>query len=139
LSRFVLDASVALGWIADEPPSPYALKIKQDLLSEGRAVVPTLWHLEMASWFAIAARRRVIDESQQRILLSALDGIIARAIETEVSAVSVRHALTTANHFQLSAYDAAYLDLALRERLPLATLDQKLRAAASKANVELLQ
>lgn len=102
-------------------------------------MVPTLWHLEMANWFAIAARRGVIDESQQRILLTALDGIIARAIETEVSAVSVREALATASRFQLSAYDAVYLDLALRERLPLATLDHKLRLAAKKAGVELLQ
>lgn len=139
MSRFVLDASVALGWIADEPPSPYALKIKQELLSEARAVVPTLWHLEIANWFAIAARRGVIDESQQRILLTALDGIVGRAIETEVGTVSVRQALATASHFQLSAYDAAYLDLAVREKLPLATLDQKLRLAAHKAGVELLQ
>ena len=88
MSRFVLDASVALGWIADEPPSRYALKIKQDLLSEGRAVVPALWHLEMANWFAIEARTRgAIDESQESILLTALDGIIARAIETDVTAV----------------------------------------------------
>lgn len=139
MSRFVLDASVALGWIADEPPSRYAVKIKQDLLSEGRAVVPALWHLEMANWFAIAARRGVIDESQESILLTALDGIIARAIETDVTAVSVRQALTTASRFQLSAYDAAYLDLAVRETLPLATLDQKLRLAAKKAGLELLQ
>jgi predicted nucleic acid-binding protein len=138
LIRFVLDAPVALGWIANAPPSPYAVKIKQDLLSEGRAVVPTLWHLEIANWFAIAARRRVIDESQESTLLFALDGIIGRAIETEVSGVSIRQALATANQFQLSAYDAAYLDLALRERLPLATLDQRLRLAAKKAGVELL-
>lgn len=139
MSRFVLDASVALGWIADEPPSQYAVKRKQDLLSEGRAVVPALWHLEMANWFTIAVRRGVIDESQKSILLTALDGIIARAIETEATAISVRQALATASRFHLSTYGAAYLDVALREGLPLATLDQKLRAAARSAGVALVQ
>ena len=139
MSRFVLDASVALGWIADDPASPYALKVKQGLLSEARAAVPALWHLEVANWFAIAARRRILDESQESILLAALDDIIARAIDTETSTVSIRQALSMASRFQLSAYDAAYLDLAQRERLPLATLDQRLRAAAKKAGVELLQ
>jgi predicted nucleic acid-binding protein len=139
VNRFVLDASVALGWIADEPPSPYALRIKQGLLNSRRAVVPALWHVEIANWFAVAGRRGVLDESQEGILLSALDGIVARAIDTETSPVSIRQALATARHFQLSAYDAVYLDLALRQHLPLATLDQQLRVAAKKAGAELLQ
>jgi predicted nucleic acid-binding protein len=139
LIRFVLDASAALGWVADNPPSPYALEIKQSLLNGARAVVPTLWHLEMANWFAIAQRRRVLDESETNRVLSALDVIVARAIDTETEGVSVRQVLSVANKFGLSAYDAAYLDLARREASPLATLDQSLRAAAKTAGVELFQ
>jgi predicted nucleic acid-binding protein len=139
LSRFVLDASAALGWVADNPPSPYALKIKQSLLNGARAVVPTLWHLEMANWFAIAVRRRVLDESETDRVLSALDVIVARAIDTETEGVSVRQVLLVANRFGLSAYDAAYLDLAHREGLPVATLDDRLRVAAKTAGVELFQ
>jgi predicted nucleic acid-binding protein len=139
LSRFVLDASAALGWIADNPPSPYALKIKQSLLNGARAVVPTLWHLEMANWFAIAQRRRVLDESEANRVLSALDVIVARAIDTETEVVSVRQVLHIANRFRLSAYDAAYLYLAQHESLPIATLDDRLRTAAKTAGVELFQ
>jgi predicted nucleic acid-binding protein len=139
LSRFVLDASAALGWIADNPPSPYALKIKQSLLNGARAVVPTLWHLEMANWFALAERRRVLDESQVSLVLSALDGIVSQAIDTETEVISIRQVLLTANRFRLSAYDAAYLDLAQQAGLPLATLDQRLGEAAKTAGVELFQ
>jgi predicted nucleic acid-binding protein len=139
LSRFVLDASAALGWVADDPPAPYALNIKQSLLNGARAVVPTLWHLEMANWFALAERRRVLDESQAHLVLSALDAIVSQAIETVREAISIRQVLRMANRFRLSAYDAAYLDLAQQEGLPLATLDQRLHAAAKAAGVELFQ
>jgi predicted nucleic acid-binding protein len=139
LSRFVLDASAALGWVADSPPTPYALSIKQSLLKGARAVVPTLWHLEMANWFALAKRRRVLDESQASLVLSALDAIVSQTIDTETEVISIRQVLQTANRFKLSAYDASYLDLAQQEGLPLATLDQRLRAAAKTAGVELFQ
>jgi len=137
LSLFVLDASAALGWVADNPPSPYALRIKQSLLNGARGLVPALWHLEMANWFAIAERRKVLDESDAGRVLSALDAIVAQAIDTDSEIISMRQVLSIANRYQLSAYDGAYLDLALREGLPLATLDQRLRAAAKKAGVEL--
>jgi predicted nucleic acid-binding protein len=139
LSLFVLDASAALGWVADNPPSPYALRIKQSLLNGARGLVPTLWHLEMANWFAIAERRKVLDESEAGRVLSALDAIVAQAIDTDSEIISMRQVLSIANRYQLSAYDSAYLDLAQQEGLPLATLDQRLRAAAKKAGVELFQ
>jgi predicted nucleic acid-binding protein len=139
LNRFVLDASAALGWVADTPPSSYAQSIKQKLLQGARAIVPSLWHLEIANWFAIAVRREVLDESQAARVLFALDVIVAQAVDTDPDIASIRQVLTIANRFQLSAYDAAYLDLALHTSLPLATLDDRLRAAAKKARVELLQ
>jgi predicted nucleic acid-binding protein len=139
LSLFVLDASAALGWVADNPPSPYALRIKQSLLNGARGLVPTLWHLEMANWFAIAERRKVLDESEAGRVLSALDAIVAQAIDTDSEIISMRQVLSIANRYQLSAYDSVYLDLAQQEGLPLATLDQRLRAAAKKAGVELFQ
>jgi len=139
LSLFVLDASAALGWVADNPPSPYALRIKQSLLNGARGLVPTLWHLEMANWFAIAERRKVLDESEAGRVLSALDAIVAQAIDTDSEIISMRQVLSIANRYQLSAYDSVYLDLAQQEGLPLATLDQRLRAAAKKAGVDLFQ
>jgi predicted nucleic acid-binding protein len=60
-----------------------------------------------------------------------IERIVAQAVETESDVVSVRQSLATARAFQLSSYDVVYLDLARRERLPLATLDDGLRAAAA--------
>jgi predicted nucleic acid-binding protein len=139
VNRFVLDASAALGWVADAPPSPYVLHIRQSLLNGARAIVPALWHLEVANWFAAAERRGVLDESQAELVLSALDVIVAQAVDTESDIASIRQVLTIASRYQLSAYDAAYLDLARHASLPLATLDERLRAAAKKAGVELFQ
>jgi predicted nucleic acid-binding protein len=138
LTRFVLDASVTLGWIADDPPSPYAVSVRRRLLDGDRAFIPALWHLEVANWFVVALRRKMIDDVNSDRCLSALDYVIAGAIDTETTPVNIRKTLDTARNFQLSAYDATYLDLSLREGLPLATLDKALRDAATRAGVKLL-
>lgn len=136
MTRFVLDASTALGWIVDDPRSSFATRVMQRLLDGDRAVVPSLWHLELANWFAVAQRRKVLDEPAVAHCLQAVDDIVAAAIDTEIAPFHMRKILNRAHTFQLSAYDAVYLDLALREGLPLATLDRSLRAAATKAGVE---
>jgi predicted nucleic acid-binding protein len=68
-----------------------------------------------------------------------IEQIVAQAVDTDSIAVSARRSLATARAFQLTAHDAVYLDLARRERLPLATLDERLRKAAAHAGVELLR
>jgi predicted nucleic acid-binding protein len=60
-------------------------------------------------------------------------------VDTDSIVVSARQSLATARAFQISAYDAVYLDLARREKLPLATLDDRLRKAAAHAGIELLR
>ena len=72
------------------------------------------------------------------LALLQLEQLCAQAIEIEADIVPMRQGLTTARAYQLSAYDSVYLDLALRAKLPLATLDLALRKAAGKAGVELL-
>ena len=138
MKRFVLDASVALAWFVDRPTAQYADRIRELLLLGNRAVVPALWQLEVANGFIIAERRRVLTSSDTVEALGNLDVVIAQAIEIDQDLVSMRRALHTAREFQLTAYDAVYLETALREELPLATLDRQLAAAASKAGVEIL-
>lgn len=138
MTRFVLDASVVLGWIADDPPSPYAVRVMKRLLDRDRAFVPALWHLEVANWFVVALRRKIIDDVDSDRCLLALDDVIAAAVDTETTPFHIRRTLETARSFQLSAYDATYLDLSLREGLPLATLDKALGEAATRAGVKLL-
>lgn len=138
MKRFVLDASVALGWFLGNPVPRYANRVKQFLLDGGRAVVPALWHLEMANGLAVAERRGILTVADADRCLVHIEQLLAQAIESKTDFFSVRQALTTARAFQLSAYDAVYLDTARRERLPLATLDQRLRAAATQADIDLL-
>jgi len=138
LKRFVVDASVALSWFVDRPASPYALRVKQELLDGAHAVVPALWHAEMANGLIVAERRRVLTASDVTGCLTDLEMLQAHAIETSSKLTTMRHALAIARAFQLSAYDALYLDTARVEDLSLATLDIALRAAAPRAGVELL-
>jgi predicted nucleic acid-binding protein len=138
LSRFVLDASIALAWFLDDPVSVYATRVRESLIAGMRAVVPALWHLEMANGLAVAERRRILASEDVASALTYVEQLTA-AIETNTDLVPIRQALNTARAFRLSAYDAVYLDLSRSESLPLATLDQTLRTAATRAGVELLR
>jgi predicted nucleic acid-binding protein len=139
VSDFVLDASVALAWVLDNPVPAYALEVRQDILDGKRGLVPALWHLEIANGLAMAERRRDLtaadaDDALDQILITA-----ASKLDTHMNLVLAREALANARTFQLTAYDAVYLELARQERLPLATLDKSLRASAAKAGVALLK
>lgn len=138
MKRFVLDASVALAWFLDNPVSVYAVRVKRDLIAGARAVVPALWHLEMANALVVAERRGILTATEASRSLIDIEHLTVQ-IETISDLVSARQALSTARSFLLSAYDAVYLDTARQGGLPLATLDKSLRAAASRADVELFQ
>jgi len=139
LKRFVLDASVALRWFLDRPVPAYANRVKQFFLKRVRALVPALWHLEMSNGLAVAERRSILTITDVDQAIIDIEQIVAQAVDTDSNVVSARRSLATARAFQLSAYEAVYLDLARRERLALATLDHRLRAAAAQAGVELLR
>jgi predicted nucleic acid-binding protein len=139
LTKFVLDASVALAWLVDKPVSPYAIHVRNSLSAGTRGLVPALWHLEMANGLVVATRRKDLSADDANKGLEFIEQMLVYAIESDADPVSVRSAFATARTHQLSAYDAVYLDLARREGLPLATLDQRLRAAAKTAGVELFQ
>ncbi len=97
------------------------------------ASVPALWHIEILNALVVALRRGVITLSQALDFLSRLDRL---PIRTD-AAVPPRkeHILSLAREHQLSAYDATYLDLALRSRGPFATFDKKLALARDKAGI----
>ena len=138
MSHFILDASVALAWFLDNPVPNYAVQVRDILLKGSRALVPALWHLEIANGFAVAERRQILTATDVSQGLRNVEQLVAYALDTDEKIVPVRRALTTARAYQLSAYDATYLNLAVEANLPLATLDQSLRRAASRAGVQLL-
>jgi predicted nucleic acid-binding protein len=109
------------------PVPIYANRLKQFFLKGSRAVVPALWHLEMSNALAFAERRSILTSADVGQAMSDLEQILAHAVDTDTTVVPVRQSLATARAFQLSAYNAVYLDLARRERLHLATLDDRLR------------
>ena len=139
MSQFVLDASVALAWVLENPVPVYALEVRQGLLAGKRGLVPALWHLEIANGLAMAERHRDLSAADVEDALEQIEATAASKVETQMDLVPVRDALASARSFQLTAYDAVYLELARREGLPLATLDRRLRAAAVKAGVALLK
>jgi len=139
VTSFVLDASVALAWLLDNPVSPFAIHVQKKLDSGARGVVPALWHLQMANGLVIATRRKDLHAEDADKGLEFIGQMLVDAIESDADPVSVRHIFAAARLHQLSAYDAVYLDLARRRGLPLATLDRHLAAAAKTAGVELFQ
>jgi predicted nucleic acid-binding protein len=139
VKRFVLDASVALAWFIDRSIAPYATRVQRLLLAGDRAVVPPLWRLEIANGFVMAERRGILTRADTVQILQNFEIVLAQAIEDSQPALPMRRVIATAREFQLTAYDAEYLDTARIQQLPLATLDRHLEEAAVQAGVRLLR
>jgi predicted nucleic acid-binding protein len=130
---FVLDASVPACWALQDEEDPRAdsafARIKGD-----EAVVPSLWWFEIRNILVVNERRKRITESDTVIFLRDLAGLRVRVDWEPEESVVLRLARTHG----LSVYDASYLELAVREAIPLATLDARLTAAARAEGSELL-
>ena len=134
---FVLDGSVALSWCFEDEASEYADCVLRSL-TVCTAIVPSLWPLEVANVLLIGERRGRCTQADtahwtgvlKRLPISYDDATAHHAFD-EVVTLGRAHAIT--------AYDAAYLELALRMGLPLATLDAKLRPAAAAAGVPIYE
>lgn len=134
---FVLDNSVTMRWLfGDGKPQEraYAGRVL-DAMQNVTARVPMTWGLEVANVIAKAEAKALVTEARSRAFLEMLE-----EIEIEVDAATFAHALSDTlqlvRRYKLSAYDASYLELALRTGLPLATLDEDLQKAAKKAGVK---
>jgi predicted nucleic acid-binding protein len=129
----VIDASVALAWsIADESDRE-ALALLKDVAAEG-AVVPALWLSEMANGLRNAIRRGRISEAEALAIQFRLTQLPIRIVDVSERVV-FHDALPLANRFNLSAYDATYLDVALRYRGRFVTRDRQLADAARRLGI----
>jgi predicted nucleic acid-binding protein len=133
---FVADASVALAWYFPDEATARSNALRERLVDEG-PVVPMHWPLEVTNALLAAKRRGRIKAAEMRSIVADLrllpeevDGQTAESAWVAVLELAEKHSLT--------AYDAAYLELALRRRLPLATLDLGLAQAARESGVDLL-
>ncbi len=134
--RVVLDSSATLAWIYSDEVSD-ALQQLFVLVADSGALVPALWRLEVANSLTAAVRRGRIDAAFRDAALRDL-ALLDIAIDPQTDDHAWASTLHLADRFRLTLYDAAYLDLARRHSLPLASLDEELRAAAHAAGVEVL-
>jgi len=107
-----------------------------DALSESEAIVPALWSLEVANTLLQGERRRRLTVADGQHFLDLLEGLPIR-LDSETATRATGATLAIAREYRLSIYDAAYLELAMREGVALATADKKLRNASKSAGVPL--
>lgn len=136
MSRFVLDTSVALAWCFEDETSAAADRVL-DRLATGEAVVPAIWPVEVGNALLAGERRKRIKPADTARSLELLGRLNIR-LDAANPQDDLEKLVTLARSFNLSVYDAAYLGLAMREGLPLATLDRALAQAARRAGVSLL-
>lgn len=128
---FVLDNSVVSGWYLEDQASAYADGIARRLRDD-RAHAPALWELELANVLRTACLRKRLDAQKAQAVLAQIGAL---PIEVDRHPVPRSELLALSLRFSLSAYDASYLELALRLQCPVATVDDGLRAAADAAGV----
>jgi predicted nucleic acid-binding protein len=133
--EFVLDASLTLAWALPDEASEFSDAILKQLTA-GKAFAPDLWAHEIANGLLMAQRRRRITAAQRAQFIEELLKLPIELVRSPARVVLESQA-TIGERFELTAYDAAYLDLALRKGVPLATQDKALSAAAAKAGVGL--
>jgi predicted nucleic acid-binding protein len=132
----VLDSPVTLSWCFEDERTPATTALLKRVGETG-AVVPQHWPAEVLNGLMMAERRQRIDADRRRRLAGFLSDLpVALDSETTIQLWGATQNL--AEQFRLTVYDAIYLELAQRKRLPLASLDQELRRAATTLGVPVL-
>ena len=133
-TRFVLDASVVVAWCFEDESTKFTEGVLDSLSRGSEALVPSLWPLEVANAFVNAERRGRLQPARTAELIAQI-AKLGIEVDTHTSAQAWKGTLTLARRYGLSVHDASYLELAIRESLPLATLDQALAKVARKAKL----
>ncbi len=136
MSFLILDSSATLAWIYGDETTE-AIHRVFDAVADNGAVVPALWRLEVANSLTMAVRKRRIDLDFRRAALADL-ALLDITTDQQTDSYAWTDTLNLADHFNLTVYDAAYLELARRRMLLLATLDQELGTAAAAVGVTVL-
>jgi predicted nucleic acid-binding protein len=134
---FVADASVGIGWIHPSQATDLTRRLLENAKDGSAVHVPSIWHLEVANALLAAVRRKLMTETHRQTGLALL-AQLRLIIDHETSHFAFSAISNLAVKYSLSAYDAAYLELARRKSIPLGSRDEPLRAAAKKSGVKLL-
>ncbi|MBF0137578.1 MAG: type II toxin-antitoxin system VapC family toxin [Magnetococcales bacterium] len=133
MQRFVLDASVTLSWCFSNQQTDYTQEVLRSL-HHAEALVPSIWILEVSNVLLVAERRNMLLPTASSRFISLLDSLPIVEIASRRDAItsSIMNLARTNN---LTSYDATYLELAIREGIPIATLDKPLHRAAEQIGV----
>jgi len=131
--RFVLDTSIVMAWCFEDESNATADAILESF-TQSKAMVPAIWPLEVGNVLLVAERRGRLGEADCTRFLSMLSSLPIHS-EPETRQRAMSNILFLAREQQLSTYDASYLDLAMRQGVPLATLDKHLIHAAKRCQV----
>jgi predicted nucleic acid-binding protein len=135
--RFVLDCSIAISWCLVDENDNYANAIILAMMPDSEAYVPGIWSLEIANTLLVAERRNRITTEQSDLAIALLQSLLIH-IDESTNNYALSSTLLLGKQEGLAAYDAAYLELALRLQLPIATLDTRLAEAATRCGVGLV-
>jgi predicted nucleic acid-binding protein len=138
MTAFVIDASATLPWCFSDEATEAANALLTRLKTGDEAIVPAHWPVEVANALLIAVRRKRIPSEDVQQFLEDLEVLPIR-VDTTTKNLVRTGVLPLAEQYELTVYDAAYLELAIREGLPLATLDNDMRKASRAAGVSLVE
>ncbi|MHB8744161.1 MAG: type II toxin-antitoxin system VapC family toxin [Sulfuricaulis sp.] len=133
---FVVDNSVALAWCFEDEHTQPIIDLL-DRVAETGAVAPSLWPLEALNGLLMAERRKRLDSKRRQRLAGFLRDLPV-TLDTETADQAWTATIRLAERYRLTLYDAAYLELAQRRKLPLATLDEDLIKAGKVLGMTLL-
>ena len=136
MNPFVLDCSVTMAWCFNDECDAYSDAVL-DALKSTEALVPGIWPLEVANVLLVAERRKRLEQAASTRFLELL-GALPIVVEESTRQRAFGPVLAAGREHGLSSYDAAYLELAMRHGLALASRDAKLRAACDQSGVELV-
>jgi predicted nucleic acid-binding protein len=135
MSHFVLDSSVTMAWCFEDEKTTYTESVL-DAVAAGTAVVPTLWTYEVLNLLVMAQRRKRMTQAQAMTFWKGLQSFSIQ-VDDHSAHSGFLAVMSLAEQYQLTAYDAAYLELALRTGFALASLDGDLAKAAKASGVSI--
>ena len=135
MPALVIDSSLTAAWCFPDERVAYTNAVLQAISAPLEAVAPRLWAYEVRNSVLMGLRRKRITHADAVEFLESLKGLPIQLADP----VSYEGVFSLADHHGLTVYDAAYLDLAIRDGLPLASLDDALRKAALNSGVALFQ
>ena len=133
MDRIVIDNSVVMAWCFEDEQSEYADSVLS-ILETSSGLVPSIWPLEICNVLLAAERNKRLSHKDSIRFLSLVNDLPIQVIPEETDRVT-NEIFTLAREQRLSSYDASYLDLAIRNKVPLATQDSRLREAARRCGV----